>query len=217
MTWYVVTYPHIAGWAIYRHINLFFFDLQYTGILHRYPQSLRYVTIRDRYHRRYAYRPSYIWGGISRRHRYALSMWYICGNILLRIFRHISVYITYTVAYFDILFEFRMFSEYHFSDMEIYHITNFTRITRILLSILLILLISSFRGKSSTRLGGNHLSSLVFSPGKFRPSSGSRTGLIADVATHSLDPRLRPVPFPCATCRPPPMQPCCDACFVSQC
>ena len=28
---------------------------------------------------------------------------------------------------------------------------------------------------------------------------------------------LRPVPFPCATCRPPPMQPCCDACFVSQC
>jgi len=82
-------------------------------------------------------------------------MWYICGNILLRIFRHISVYITYTVAYFDILFEFRMFSEYHFSDMEIYHITNFTRITRILLSILLILLISSFRGKSSTRLGGN--------------------------------------------------------------
>ena len=48
-----------------------------------------------------------------------------------------------------------MFSEYHFSDMEIYHITNFTRITRILLSILLILLISSFRGKSSTRLGGN--------------------------------------------------------------
>jgi len=31
-----------------------------TGILHRYPQSLRYVTIRDRYHRRYAYRPSYI-------------------------------------------------------------------------------------------------------------------------------------------------------------
>ena len=155
MTWYVVTYPHIAGWAIYRHINLFFFDLQYTGILHRYPQSLRYVTIRDRYHRRYAYRPSYIWGGISRRHRYALSMWYICGNILLRIFRHISVYITYTVAYFDILFEFRMFSEYHFSDMEIYHITNFTRITRILLSILLILLISSFRGKSSTRLGGN--------------------------------------------------------------
>ena len=141
--------------AIYRHINLFFFDLQYTGILHRYPQSVRYVTIRDRYHRRYAYRPSYIWGGISRRHRYALSMWYICGNILLRIFRHISVYITYTVAYFDILFEFRMFSEYHFSDMEIYHITNFTRITRILLSILLILLISSFRGKSSTRLGGN--------------------------------------------------------------
>ena len=92
---------------------------------------------------------------ISRRHRYALSMWYICGNILLRIFRHISVYITYTVAYFDILFEFRMFSEYHFSDMEIYHMTNFTRITRILLSILLILLISSFRGKSSTRLGGN--------------------------------------------------------------
>ena len=155
MTWYVVTYPHIAGWAIYRHINLFFFDLQYTGILHRYPQSLRYVTIRDRYHRRYAYRPSYIWGGISRRHRYALSMWYICGNILLRIFRHISVYITYTVAYFDILFEFRMFSEYRFSDMEIYHIKNFPRITRILLSILLILLISSFRGKSSTRLGGN--------------------------------------------------------------
>jgi len=30
-------------------------------------------------------------------------------------------------------------------------------------------------------------------------------------------PELRPVPFPCATCRPPPMQPCCDACFVSQC
>ena len=28
-----------------------------------------------------------------------------------------------------------LFSEYHFSDMEIYHITNFTRITRILLSI----------------------------------------------------------------------------------
>ena len=167
MTWYVVTYPHIAGWAIYRHINLFFFDLQYTGILHRYPQSLRYVTIRDRYHRRYAYRPSYIWGGISRRHRYALSMWYICGNILLRIFRHISVYITYTVAYFDILFEFRMFSEYHFSDMEIYHITNFTRITRILLSILLILLISSFRGKSSTRLGGNRS---VIPPGA-RPAS----------------------------------------------
>jgi hypothetical protein len=44
-----------------------------------------------------------------------------CGIyvILLRIFRHISVYITYTVAYFDILFEFRMFSEYHFS-MGIY-------------------------------------------------------------------------------------------------
>ena len=28
---------------------------------------------------------------------------------------------------------------------------------------------------------------------------------------------LRPVPFPCATCRPPPMQPCCDACIVSPC
>ena len=158
MTWYVVTYPHIAGWAIYRHINLFFPDLQYTGILHRYPQSLRYVTIRDRYHRRYAYRPSYIWGGISRRHRYALSMWYICGNILLRIFRHISVYITYTVAYFDILFEFRMFSEYRFSDMEIYHIKNFTRITRILLSIESILRlyhhIVIYWGKSSPRIGG---------------------------------------------------------------
>ena len=62
-------------------------------------------------------------------------MWYICGNILLRVFRHISVYITYTVAYFDILFEFRPFSEYHFSDLEIYHITHFKRITRILLSI----------------------------------------------------------------------------------
>ena len=149
---HIPTYRGLSNIQTYQPV---FFDLQYTGILHRYPQSLRYVTIRDRYHRRYAYRPSYIWGGISRRHRYALSMWYICGNILLRIFRHISVYITYTVAYFDILFEFRMFSEYHFSDMEIYHITNFTRITRILLSILLILLISSFRGKSSTRLGGN--------------------------------------------------------------
>ena len=149
---HIPTYRGLSNIQTYQPV---FSDLQYTGILHRYPQSLRYVTIRDRYHRRYAYRPSYIWGGISRRHRYALSMWYICGNILLRIFRHISVYITYTVAYFDILFEFRMFSEYHFSDMEIYHITNFTRITRILLSILLILLISSFRGKSSTRLGGN--------------------------------------------------------------
>ena len=28
---------------------------------------------------------------------------------------------------------------------------------------------------------------------------------------------LRPVLFPCASCRPPPMQPCCDACFVSPC
>jgi hypothetical protein len=37
--------------------------------------------------------------------------------------------------YIFLLFEFRMFSEYHFSDMEIYHITNLTRITRILLSI----------------------------------------------------------------------------------
>ena len=101
-------------------------------------------------------------------------MWYICGNILLRIFRHISVYITYTVAYFDILFEFRMFSEYHFSDMEIYHITNFTRITRILLSILLILLISSFRGKSSTRLGGNR--SVIPSPSVHRTVGRGRKG-----------------------------------------
>ena len=28
---------------------------------------------------------------------------------------------------------------------------------------------------------------------------------------------LRPVLFPCASCRPPPMQPCCDACFLSPC
>ena len=48
-------------------------------------------------------------------------------------------------------------------------------------------------------------------------SSDQVLELIADVGRTASTHELRPVPFPCATCRPPPMQPCCDACFVSQC
>ena len=52
---HIPTYRGLSNIQTYQPV---FSDLQYTGILHRYPQSLRYVTIRDRYHRRYAYRPS---------------------------------------------------------------------------------------------------------------------------------------------------------------
>ena len=58
--------------------------------------------------------------------------------------------------------------------------------------------------------------SLFSSPGKFRPSCAFWINCTRGERTASTH-ELRPVPFPCATCRPPPMQPCCDACIVSPC
>ena len=170
--------PTYHGLSNIQTNRVVFFRLPIYSFLHRYATALSDIsqtaTICNKYHLRYAYRNFSIWGGISGRHRYVLSMWYICpytycaylflsywySSVLRKYLKILRIPPEFSAVQCISFFRFGRVSYYAF---HTYH----TNIGNILLSIedILYMLpriakISHIGGKVVPELGENGLSSM---------------------------------------------------------